>query len=123
MTSITLPTSLESIGNRAFADCSSLTSITLPETLTSIGNSAFEGCSSLTKIVLPEKVTIIGDSAFNNCSSLTTIDIHTNDEVSINISAFEGCSESFIINCIINSPVHQFLKENKIPIAHWNNDF
>ena len=39
-----------SIGNCAFADCSSLTSATIPDSVTSIGNWAFYGCSSLTDV-------------------------------------------------------------------------
>ena len=39
-----------SIGNCAFADCSSLTSATIPNSVTSIGNWAFYGCSSLTDV-------------------------------------------------------------------------
>ena len=41
---------VESIGNYAFSNCSSLTSITIPESVTSIGNSAFEYCSGLTSV-------------------------------------------------------------------------
>ena len=39
-----------SIGNCAFADCSSLTSATIPNSVTSIGNGAFSSCSSLTDV-------------------------------------------------------------------------
>ena len=41
---------IESIGNYAFSNCSSLTSVTIPESVTSIGNSAFEYCSGLTSV-------------------------------------------------------------------------
>ncbi len=63
------------IASNAFNGCSNLTSITLPSTLETIGASAFSNCSSLTSITLPSTLTSIGDSAFSNCSSLTSITI------------------------------------------------
>ncbi len=47
---IVIPSSVTSIGDWAFAYCSSLTSVTIPNSVTSIGWSAFSGCSSLTTI-------------------------------------------------------------------------
>ena len=64
-----------SIGNCAFADCSSLTSATIPNSVTGIGNWAFFGCSSLTSATIPDSVTSIGEDAFNGCKSLTSVTI------------------------------------------------
>ena len=50
----------------------SLTSIEIPEGVTSIGEWAFASCSSLTSIVIPRSVTSIGDYAFSSCSTLTS---------------------------------------------------
>ena len=60
-----------SIGEWAFAHCSSLTSITIPDSVTTIGKWAFEGCNSLISVTIPDSVTTIGDCAFRDCSSLT----------------------------------------------------
>ena len=49
LTSVTIPSSVTSIGSSAFLKCSRLCSITIPNSVTSIGNTAFSGCSSLTK--------------------------------------------------------------------------
>jgi len=38
-----------SIGDRAFAKCTSLTGITIPDSVTSIGEGAFGYCRSLTR--------------------------------------------------------------------------
>ena len=80
-----IPDSVTSIGEYAFAYCSSLTSITIPDSVTSIDNWAFAYCSSLTSI------TILGDSAFSDCSSLTSITIG-NSVTYIGEGAFSLCT-------------------------------
>ena len=42
-------------------------SYVIPSSVTSIGDRAFYGCDSLSEIVIPSSVTSIGDSAFYNC--------------------------------------------------------
>ena len=112
----------------AFNDCRGLTSITLPSSLTSIGERAFQGCSGLetleykgtieqwlsiefgyywmsddshtfivngaelTNLVVPEGVTSIGDSAFYGCSGLTGKLVIPEGVTSIDHSAFFYCS-------------------------------
>ncbi len=39
-----IPTSVTTIGNRAFDSCTSLTSVTIPNSVTSIGDEAFSLC-------------------------------------------------------------------------------
>jgi hypothetical protein len=92
LTSITIGNSVTSIGNYAFQYCSVFTSITIPDGVTSIGYSAFYGCVSLTSITIPDGVTSsIGDYAFYYCYSLTSVTI--GDSVtSIDYGAFYGCS-------------------------------
>ena len=62
-----IPSSVTSIGDWAFYDCSSLTSINIPNSVTSIGTFAFYGCSALTSITIPNSVTSIGSYAFSDC--------------------------------------------------------
>jgi hypothetical protein len=69
-----IPSSVASIGYRAFCLCSSLTSVTIPSSVTSIGESAFSGCSSLISITIPNSVTSIGEWAFYE-KRLTSITI------------------------------------------------
>ena len=91
LTSVTIPDSVTSIGNWAFFDCTSLTSVIIPNSVTSIGNYAFSGCSSLTSITIPDSVTTIRGSAFSGCTSLTSVTI-PDSVTSIGHKAFSGCS-------------------------------
>ena len=50
-------------------------SYVIPSSVTSIGDRAFYGCDSLSEIVIPSSVTSIGDRAFYGCSSLKYISI------------------------------------------------
>jgi len=72
LTSIKIPNSVTSIGDRAFYNCSSLTSVTVPNSVTDIGDYAFQDCSSLTSVSIGNGVTSIGEHAFDGCCSLVS---------------------------------------------------
>ena len=74
-TSYTIPDSVTSIGEYAFAGCHRLTSITISDSVTSIGKNAFRDCESLTSITIPDSVTSIDHNAFADCVSLVSITI------------------------------------------------
>ena len=80
LSSLTLPSSLQSIGDYAFYDCNSLTSLTLPSSLQSIGDYAFYDCNSLTSLTLPSSLQSIGEEAFDYCKSLSTLYIPAGTE-------------------------------------------
>lgn len=90
-------TSITTIPQECFKNCTNLTEIALPSTLTAINYGAFDNCSSLTEVVLPSTCTTIGDYAFRGCSNLTSINL---DEVTTieysggmqTCEAFNGCS-------------------------------
>ena len=75
LTSITIPSSVTSLGESCFSYCSGLTSITIPSSVTSLGASCFKDCSGLTSINIPSSVTSLGASCFDGCSGLTSITI------------------------------------------------
>ena len=91
LTSVLLPTGLESIGSSAFEKCTSLKEITIPETVTSVGDYAFNGCTLLETVKLPEDVTTLSNAMFYNCTSLKEITILEGVET-IGGSAFKNCT-------------------------------
>lgn len=66
-----IPSSVTTIGGRAFDYCSNLTSITIPESVTTIEAGAFYNCSGLTSVTIPAGVTSIEAHTFEKCDNLT----------------------------------------------------
>jgi hypothetical protein len=98
LTSIAIPQGVANIGGCAFGWCSSLTNITLPESLIKIGDEAFWACDSLTSITIPEGVECIGNQAFYFCTSLTNITL-PESLTSIGGDAFYMCSSLQKVTC------------------------
>lgn len=65
ITSVTFPSTLESIGGNAFA-YSGLTSVDIPVGFTEIGEGAFQHCANLTSVSIPEGVETISANAFTH---------------------------------------------------------
>ena len=96
ITSITLPSSITSIGTNSFKNCKSLATVTAPG-LQQVGDGAFEGCSNLTTVDFLETVQSIGNNAFENCSKLANIPSMDNVQF-IGANAFKDCSSLTNIN-------------------------
>lgn len=71
--SITLPESIDSIGEMAFFSCQQLTRINLPKGLRHISEALFGVCRSLRTIKLPEGIRTIGVRAFGRCTALESL--------------------------------------------------
>ena len=68
ITSVTLPETMENIGQNAFRDCANLQTVSFGGTK-SIGQTAFAGCTALKDVTLPEKVSYVGPNAFLQAGS------------------------------------------------------
>ena len=75
LTSIEIPSSVETIGSSAFARCSKLATVTFEKgsQLKTIQYYIFKDCASLTSIEIPASVETIEIGSFRNCTSLQTI--------------------------------------------------
>lgn len=63
------------VADNAFYSCADMKSISLPSSLKTIGGSAFRSCTSLTEFTIPSKVDTIGGYALANCDALTKVTI------------------------------------------------
>ncbi|MBQ5337087.1 MAG: leucine-rich repeat domain-containing protein, partial [Oscillospiraceae bacterium] len=66
---VTLPKSLKTIENIAFAGCGKLLAVTIPENTESIGSQAF-AYTALKDITVPDSVKSLGEKAFEGCAGL-----------------------------------------------------
>jgi|GEM_PF-5586785 hypothetical protein len=87
---VSVPESVEIIGDDAFQEHKHIEIVILPQGLLRIGKWAFSRCSSLEKIEIPQGAISIGLSAFRSCTRLRTVMIPDSME-QIMGKAFEFC--------------------------------
>ena len=87
MSTITIPTSVTSIGNGAFQN-SGIQSITIPATVQYVGSSICSNCTNLKKVVM--EISNISSNAFYNCTSLTSFELNASN-TAIGNAAFGKC--------------------------------
>ncbi len=97
---VVLPTSLETISDRAFYGCENLKSIDLLN-VASIGAMAFYGCMSLKDIKIPETVVTIGNYAFG---------YYCNEELDDALAKIEGVT----IFAKADTVAQKYAQENEI---------
>ena len=90
-TSLTIPNSVESIAESAFAGCDNLVTADLGGGVKSIGKMAFYRLGSLTSVSMGNSVRTIEEEAFYKCDKLETLVLSTNLE-NIGKSAFAHCT-------------------------------
>lgn len=93
---IALPDGLETIGNYAFSGCSELSSVNLPASLTDIGIEAFKG-TAVTAIEIPSGITDLKNSLFENCTALASADLPETLET-IGDRVFKGAEKLAAVN-------------------------
>jgi hypothetical protein len=79
------------IGQMAFFQCSSLTIVSIPNTVEKLGYGTFQECSSLKMIDFGKSLKEIGNGCFRNCSSLKQIRFSPKLET-IGRHSFSGCT-------------------------------
>ena len=101
---LVIPEGVKEIGTNALAGCTGLTKITLPESLETIGQSAFgqreqkgsflvfPSCKSLTSITIPKNVTHIGNYAFSKCTGLKEVIFEGENSCWLGTEVFRGCT-------------------------------
>ena len=88
LTSVTISSSVVTIGEGAFNSCTMIGNLTIGNHVKSIGDDAFNHCTSLTSIVIPNSVVNIGERAFCDCIMVENLTIGTGVK-SIGRNAFQ----------------------------------
>ena len=88
ITSLTLPSTLKTIGDYAFSYCSGMKDLVIPEGCETIGNYAFAYCTGLQKLTLPSTLTSIGNNAFRSNRTLNAVVSHIQTPMNIDVNVF-----------------------------------
>ena len=91
ITSVVIEEGVTTIGNNAFQECNSLVALTLPDSLQIIGNWAFAQSEMLKTVTLGENITHIDDCAFLGCTALESV-VFNNCNPSMGDWIFERCT-------------------------------
>lgn len=89
--SISLPDSVEQLGECLFENSTNLEKVKLPYSIKSLPAYIFSGCTALTKVTMPEQLTEYPEGIFYNCQSLQEIILRPGI-VTIPENAFAGCT-------------------------------
>lgn len=100
---ITFDGDVTTIGEEAFANCSTLTSVTIPESVTYIGRNAFHGCVGFENVIIPNSVTELGEGAFTGCDGLLSVTIGEGVTV-IRDYVFSFCEQLTDVYCRPTTP-------------------
>ena len=96
--SVTLPESVDIIGEGAFMDCGSLSQINIPANLKEVQRGAFVGCVSIPEMTLPATVTRVQEEAFTACEGMTSLTIMNPD------LAYESWGLEDLPNLVVYAP-------------------
>ncbi|HEY3860560.1 MAG TPA: leucine-rich repeat domain-containing protein [Verrucomicrobiae bacterium] len=91
LASMPMPATLTNIGTSAFAQ-SGLTNVTIPGSVNKVGDFAFDSCGGLTNATISSGVTSIGVYAFDNCGALATVTIPST-VTNIEVPSFSQCGK------------------------------
>lgn len=92
ITKITIPETVQKIGNAAFWGCAKLEEIEIPDSVTKMGTHMFARCFKLRKLKLSKKHRgAIADHFFSDCESLEVLTI-PNGVTALGLCAFSGCT-------------------------------
>lgn len=97
MSTVKIGSGVTNIGNYAFSGCRDLEYVSIGSCVTSIGDYAFSGCSSIYSLVMGGKVSSIGEGAFENCDNLTSVTI-PNSVKTIGAYSFYDCNKLSYVN-------------------------
>ncbi|MBO5884486.1 MAG: leucine-rich repeat protein, partial [Clostridia bacterium] len=117
LTSVSLGTNLQTIGQSAFRNCSNITGTVTLSAVRTIGNNAFDTVSKASIFVIGSYITTINSSAFANCSGAVKFDFSacSNIPALVNSNAFNNINSTYKI------VVPYLAVENWKSVTNWSN--
>lgn len=119
--SITIPSTVENIGDYAFYKCDALQTVTLSEGLKVIGCFAFAE-TAISEITIPSTVEGIVSDTFKNCKKLKSVTLNEGLE-SIGRGAFSGTSIKKITIPSSVAYIGTSFGDAKIEVVDWNTKY
>lgn len=108
LTSINIPSSINIIYYRVFANCSNLTSVSIPDNITSIWSEAFYGCSNLSSISIGKGIKEIGNNAFSGINKMEVFYSYAKDVPETSPNAFNSSNLSNATLYVPSSLLHRY---------------
>lgn len=101
---VNLGSTVKTVNEGAFKNCTKLTKVTYNKKITKIADSTFSGCKSLKSFTVTTSIKSIGEAAFKNCTALKSFKLAKNVK-SVGASAFSGCKKlsKFTYNSTVKS--------------------
>lgn len=92
------------LGEAVFRECGSLKKVTMSDAVKEIPGAAFWKCDALTEVVCSDKLVSIGNNAFSYCKALKTIQLPVGlqsiGQEAFSYAAFGGKTETQAIECM-----------------------
>ncbi len=120
---VTLPASLQIIGEMAFSGCVHLSRVRIPGGVARVGTLAFAKCTGLERVVIEPGVQALGPSCFSKCTRLARVDIPAS-VAQMGGGVFFGCGKQLTLHGAAGTPAEQYAVLNGIAFdsESWRED-
>ena len=108
LTSVNIPATVSQIGDYAFSQCNGLTSIEFPFGMQSVSKYVCKDCKSLARVFIPSSVTTVLSGAFQGCTSLSTVECKATTVPTTSSDAFSQCPTSAAMLTVPESSVSAY---------------
>lgn len=122
LTSVILPSTLQTIKTHAFAGCSNIVDLSLPDNISSLGDYAFSSMTSLKEFTLPKYVASIPYHLFESTTALEVLNVDPENTVyysennciirRTNKAIVRGCNTSVIPSGVLRIMSNSFEGSN-----------